>query len=58
MRQRSMKTLYVTIAVMLMAGCAHTRDPHPEPMSHTGDMELSCEQIRVEYATNTQVAAA
>lgn len=41
----------------LLTGCVHTRAPQLIPMKQANDGALTCEQIAVEYKTNTEVAA-
>ncbi len=50
------KILYILLATSLITGCVTTRDPQLEPMSRSGDTDLNCEQIYIEYASNTQIA--
>jgi hypothetical protein len=41
----------------LCAGCVSTRTAQPVAIKQAADPELTCEQIAVEYKTNTEVAA-
>jgi hypothetical protein len=50
-----MKNMLV-MAFVIMAGCVHARDPQLAAMKQSGDSALSCEQIAMEYKTNTEVA--
>lgn len=50
-----MKTLLV-LALVILGGCVQARDPQLVVMKQEGDNGLTCEQIAVEYKTNTEVA--
>jgi hypothetical protein len=50
-----MKTLLVLILVIL-GGCVQARDPQLVVMKQEGDSGLTCEQIAMEYKSNTEVA--
>ena len=51
-----MKKLLAILALGAM-GCVHARVAQPIAIKQTADMELSCEQLAIEYKTNTNVAA-
>ena len=45
------------LALILLTGCVHTRAPQLVAIKQPNDNSLTCEQIAVEYKTNTEVAA-
>ena len=49
--------MFMAMLSCLCAACATTRTPQPVATKQSGDSELTCEQIAVEYRTNTEVAA-
>lgn len=51
-----MKKLLAILALGAM-GCVHARVAQPIAIKQPADMELSCEQLVIEYKTNTDVAA-
>jgi hypothetical protein len=52
-----MKALMVmALLSCLCTACATTRTPQPVATKQPGDSALTCEQIAVEYKTNTEVA--
>jgi hypothetical protein len=53
-----MKTLKLMVVLScLCVGCVTTRAPQPVAIKQAGDAALTCEQIAVDYKTNTEVAA-
>jgi len=50
-----MKNLLV-LSLMILGGCVQARDPQLLAMKQAGDNSLTCEQIAVEYRSNTEVA--
>jgi len=44
--------------LLLVVGCVHARVAQLTAIKQPTDMELSCEQLAIEYKTNTDVAAA
>jgi len=50
-----MKTLLV-VSLLILAGCVQARDPQLFAMKQAGDDALTCEQIAIEYRSNTEVA--
>ena len=52
-----MKTLLIVVFLALLSvGCVTTRTAQPVALKQPGDAEMSCEQIGVDYKTNTEVA--
>ena len=43
--------------MLFISGCAETREPIPIEVKHEDDKNLTCEQIAVEYKSNTTIAA-
>ncbi len=39
-----------------MAACVDSRDPNPVRIKQSGDKEMSCTDLAVEFKTNTEVA--
>jgi hypothetical protein len=52
-----MKKLLALLALGAI-GCVHARVAQPVAIKQPADMDLSCEQLAIEYKTNTEVAAA
>jgi len=52
-----MKKFLAILALGAMMGCVHARVAQPIAIKQSADMELSCEQLAIEYRTNTDVAA-
>lgn len=50
--------IVIFMACVLLSNCAHTRDPFPVQTVQSGDETLTCEQIRTEYCTSVEIAAA
>ena len=50
-----MKTL-LALSLVILGGCVQARDPQLIAMKQAGDSALTCEQIAVEYKSNTEVA--
>jgi hypothetical protein len=44
--------------LIFLSGCVAARDPQPIQIKQSGDQGLTCDQIAIEYKTNTEVAAA
>jgi hypothetical protein len=42
---------------MFMTGCVSTPIPHPVAMRQPNDSQLGCQDIAIEYKSNTEVAA-
>jgi hypothetical protein len=51
-----MKKLLAILALGAM-GCVHARVAQPIAIKQSADMGLSCEQLAIDYKTNTNVAA-
>ena len=51
-----MKTLLLLLAGLSLVGCVQTRAAQTVALKQAGDTDLSCEQIAIEYKTNTEVA--
>lgn len=52
-----MKTLVITAFLgSLLMGCVQTRSAQPVAVKQPGDAALTCEEIAIEYKTNTEVA--
>jgi hypothetical protein len=43
---------------LLVSGCVPARVAQPIPMKQSTDMDMTCEQIAVEYKSNTEAAGA
>ncbi len=52
-----MKTTLVIMCLIGLVGCVSTRKPQLVPLKQANDNALSCEQMAIEYKTNTEVAA-
>ena len=50
-----MKT-FLALVLVILGGCVQARDPQLIAMKQAGDSALTCEQIAVEYKSNTEVA--
>ena len=48
--------IFLVLAAVILWGCVQARDPQLVPMKQGGDSGLTCEQISLEYKTNTEVA--
>lgn len=46
----------ILLLALLMVACAQTRDPVPVSLKSQADNTMTCEQMEVEYQTNTSVA--
>lgn len=42
---------------LLIAACVPARVAQPTPMKQSADVDMTCEQIAIEYKSNTGVAA-
>jgi hypothetical protein len=51
-----MKTVRNLVVFLFMAGCVSTPVPHPVAMRQPNDAQLSCQDIAIEYKSNTEVA--
>ena len=56
--RKALSVLTVAITLMILAGCANTRDPNPIQMQQQDDLNLVCNEITVAYVSNTEVATA
>ena len=50
-----MKTV-LALSLLILVGCVHARDPQLVTITQSGDSALNCQQIAVEYKSNTEVA--
>ena len=50
-----MKALLLLMALGLI-GCVQTRAAQPVALKQAGDADLNCDQIAIDYKTNTEVA--
>lgn len=50
--------LSVVFLVILLAGCAATRDPMPVNITQPADAAMGCEDLQAEYCSNAEIAAA
>jgi hypothetical protein len=50
-----MKILLI-VSLLILGGCVQARDPQPLAMKQAGDGALTCEQIAIEFKSNTEVA--
>ena len=48
--------IFLVLAAVILWGCVQARDPQLVPMKQGGDSGLTCEQVSLEYKTNTEVA--
>jgi hypothetical protein len=46
----------LALSLMILGGCVQARDPQLAAMRQAGDSGLDCEQMAMEYRTNTEVA--
>jgi len=53
--EATMKTV-LALALVILGGCVQARDPQLVAMKQGEDSVLTCEQIAIEYKTNTEVA--
>lgn len=51
------KLAIIAFIFCLVIGCVQTRSPQPVAVRKPDDSGLTCEQIAIEYKTNTEVAA-
>jgi hypothetical protein len=42
--------------ILFLPACVATRSPQPATIRQAGDQTLTCDQIAIEYKTNTEVA--
>ena len=45
------------VAFLLVTGCVSTPVPNPVAMRQPTDSQLTCQQIAIEYKSNTEIAA-
>jgi hypothetical protein len=57
MKEDIMKSIGFLFGFLLLTGCVSTPVPHPVAMRQPNDSQLSCEDIAIEYKSNTEVAA-
>jgi len=48
--------ILLALSLLILGGCVQARDPQLLTMKQAGDSALTCEQIAVEYRSNTEVA--
>jgi len=48
--------ILLPLSLLVLGGCVQARDPQLLAMKQAGDSALTCEQIAVEYKSNTEVA--
>jgi hypothetical protein len=48
--------ILLAMLLVICGGCVQARDPQLLAMKQAGDSALTCEQIAVEYRSNTEVA--
>ena len=48
--------ILVALSLVILAGCVQARDPQLIAIKQAEDSGLGCEQIAIEYRTNTEVA--
>jgi hypothetical protein len=53
---RYMNFFTLMIVACLIAGCVHRPPPQPVAVKQANDTNLTCEQITVDYTTNTEIA--
>jgi len=46
------------LAMMFVAGCVHARVANIQPVQRPNDQQLTCDQMALEYKSNTEIAAA
>ena len=46
------------LLAILMAGCVHARVANIQPVQRPNDQQLTCDQITLEYKSNTEIAGA
>ena len=51
-----LEMVVVGAALVVLAGCAQTRDPHAVSMTKSTDTIASCQDIETEFRSNTEVA--
>jgi hypothetical protein len=52
-----MKKISFLFVFLYMAGCVSTPNPRPVAMRQANDAQVSCQDIAIEYKSNTEVAA-
>jgi hypothetical protein len=52
-----MNSIRLLFVLMFMTGCVSTPIPRPVAMRQANDAQLSCQEIGIEYKSNTEVAA-
>jgi hypothetical protein len=48
--------VFLALSLVVLGGCVQARDPQLLAMKQGGDSALTCEQIAVEFKSNTEVA--
>ena len=48
---------WLIVGLVLMSGCVSTRDPQPVSLVQAQDDAQSCDELKVEYVSNTSVAS-
>ena len=48
--------IFLALSFVVLGGCVQARDPQLLAMKQGGDSALTCEQIAVEFKSNTEVA--
>ena len=48
--------IFLALSLVVLGGCVQARDPQLLVMKQAGDSALTCEQIAVEFRSNTEVA--
>jgi len=51
-------TFAFTFILTQVSACVPARVAQPVPMKQSADMDMRCEQIAIEYESNTEAAAA
>ena len=51
-----MKFAVLAGMVLVLVGCAQTRDPNTVAIKHANDEKLTCQDVETEYKTNTEIA--
>ena len=50
------KQVMTILLVLSLGGCVQSRSPQPVMVKQAGDKQLGCDQVAIEYKTNTEVA--
>lgn len=51
-----MKKIAIILSLVLVSSCVHTRSPEPIAMEKDGDTKKNCQELGIEYNSNTVVA--